>query len=213
MLTRKAFKLWQLDRLTANIQQLQILEMNKAFEKISMAALVLPASNAGSSLPSFHDCQPSGPHKYHSNTLFSLPSSIYSGLDASISLITKTHTYAIAESVLAEARVCELLLQQPHPNIVIYHACQVSGDIITGLCFAKYSQTVIKEINPGALTKRQARSTCNPRKDYSVVITEWVYNDINPSTIMFDGDELVAVDFGCCRPIGESTEGFGGTYE
>lgn len=131
----------------------------------------------------------------------------------------------IAESLLAEAKVCELLMQHPHPNIAIYHGCQVSGDRITGLCFKKYSHTLMKEVNPGALMKRQARSTRQTIKDYSVVLAGvesgirhlhslgLVHNDINPSNIMFDGDKLVIIDFGSCRPIGESMEVCGRTYE
>lgn len=30
---------------------------------------------------------------------------------------------------------------------------------------------------------------------------------------MFNGDELVIIDFGSCRSMGESIEGSGGTYE
>ncbi|KXG51633.1 uncharacterized protein PGRI_090260 [Penicillium griseofulvum] len=137
--------------------------------------------------------------------------------------IYKSHPNAIAESILAEAKVCELLLQYPHSNIAIYHGCQVSGDRIRGLCFTKYSHTLMKEVNSGALMKRQARSMRKTSKDYSSVLAGvesgirhlhslgLVHNDINPSSIMFDGDELVIIDFGSCRSIGESRGG--GTYE
>ncbi|KAJ5186626.1 hypothetical protein N7449_011390 [Penicillium cf. viridicatum] len=132
---------------------------------------------------------------------------------------------AIAESILAEVKVCELLTQCPHPNIAIYYGCQVSGDRITGLCFTKYSHTLMKEVNPGALMKRQARSTRKIIKDYSAVLAGvesgirhlhslgLVHNDINPSNIMFNGDELVIIDFGSCQSMSESMEGSGGTYE
>lgn len=39
----------------------------------------------------------------------------------------------IAEDVLKEARVCEILVQHPHPNIATYLGCQVSDGRITGL--------------------------------------------------------------------------------
>ncbi|KAJ5159178.1 uncharacterized protein N7500_008829 [Penicillium coprophilum] len=135
------------------------------------------------------------------------------------------HPNAIAESMLAEAKVCELFLQHPHPNIAKYHGCQVAGDRITGLCFTKYSHTLMKEVNPGALMKRRSRSTRETIKDYSAGLAGvesglrhlhslgLVHNDINPSNIMLDGDGLVIIDFGSCRPIGESMEGSGGTYE
>lgn len=83
----------------------------------------------------------------------------------------------------------------------------------------------MKEVNPGALMKRQARSTRKIIKDYNAVLAGvesgirhlhslgLVHNDINPSNIMFKGGELVIIDFGSCRSIGESMEGSGGTYE
>jgi serine/threonine protein kinase len=137
--------------------------------------------------------------------------------------IYKSHPNAIAESLLTEAKVCELLLPHPHPNIAIYHGCQVSVDRISGLCFTKYSHTLMKEVNPSALMKRQARSTQKTSKDYSGVLAGvesgirhlhslgLAHNDINPSNIMFDGDELVIIDLGSCRSIGEGRGG--GTYE
>ena len=54
---------------------------------------------------------------------------------------------SIAESVLAEARVCERLRQNPHPNIATYLGCHVSSDRISGLCFVKYSHTLREEVN------------------------------------------------------------------
>lgn len=55
---------------------------------------------------------------------------------------------SIAESVLAEERVWELLMRHPHPSIVTCLACHVSSDRITGLCFVKYSHTLMEEVKP-----------------------------------------------------------------
>ncbi|KAK0621579.1 hypothetical protein B0T17DRAFT_534474, partial [Bombardia bombarda] len=79
----------------------------------------------------------------------------------------------IAEAVLQEAAVCELLKQHPHPNIATYLGCQVSPDgRITGLCFVEYKCTLMKEVNPGAHMKRKLRSEFQRRrsKDYSGVM-------------------------------------------
>ncbi|KAK4866235.1 hypothetical protein LT330_008576 [Penicillium expansum] len=235
--------------------QLEILEMNEAFEDINSSfgfagTLVVYRMNG----QLYHGMLKA---RYYPSTIVNpvdltniiqIPSSAYSPLHATD--LTRAHdpflkdTYVkrarlssydriskspqpneIAESILAEAKVCELLMQNSHPNIAIYHGCQVSGDRITGLCFKKYSHTLMKEVNPGSLMKRQARSTRETRKDYSGVLDGiesgirhlhslgLVHNDINPSNIMFDGDELVIIDFGSCRPIGDSIEGSGGTYE
>jgi hypothetical protein len=62
----------------------------------------------------------------------------------------------IAESVLREAQVCELLRQHPHPNLAAYLGCQVSDEgRITGLCFAGYQRTLMQEVNPGGLMKAE----------------------------------------------------------
>ncbi|KAK4144166.1 uncharacterized protein C8A04DRAFT_36824 [Dichotomopilus funicola] len=115
----------------------------------------------------------------------------------------------IAESVLLEATVCELLKQHPHPNIAPYLGCQVTDGRITGLCFPRYNCTLMEE-----------RS-----KDYSGVLAVvesgikhlhvlgFVHNDINPSNIMLDGDKAVIIDFESCRRAGESLEDCGRTYE
>ncbi|KAJ5935308.1 hypothetical protein N7466_004855 [Penicillium verhagenii] len=132
---------------------------------------------------------------------------------------------SIAEDVIREARVYELLMMSPHPNIATYLGCQVSGGMITGLCLEKYPRTLMKEVNPGALMKRAFRNTREVRKDYSRVLKDidsglrylhslgLVHNDINPSNIMIDDDRAIIIDFGSCRKIGESLEDVGRTYE
>lgn len=131
----------------------------------------------------------------------------------------------IAASVLQEAAVCELLKQQPHPNIAPYLGCQVSDGRITGLCFVAYERTLMEEVNPGGLMKRKVRSQGRSSKDYSRVLAGvesgirhlhglgLVHNDINPSNIMLDGEEGVIIDFGSCKRVGESLDDGGRTYE
>ncbi|KAM7191157.1 Protein kinase-like domain containing protein [Rhypophila sp. PSN 637] len=131
----------------------------------------------------------------------------------------------IAESVLREAAVCELLKQHPHPNVATYLGCQVSDGRITGLCFEKYQRTLMQEVNPNSFMKRKVRSDCQRSKDYSSILAGiksgiehlhalgLVHNDINPSNIMLDGEMAVIIDFDSCRRIGESLEDVGRTYE
>ncbi|EED21220.1 conserved hypothetical protein [Talaromyces stipitatus ATCC 10500] len=114
----------------------------------------------------------------------------------------------IAESLLREAYVCELLTEHMHPNIASYLGCQVSN-----------------EVNPNNFMKRKSRAMRQTTKDYSNVIAGiesgirhlhslgLVHNDINPSNIMLDGDQAVIIDFGSCRPVGESLQDVGRTYE
>ena len=131
----------------------------------------------------------------------------------------------IAKSVLMEAEICEILKKYPHPNIATYLGCQVSDGRITGLCFAKYQYTLMQEVNPENLTKRQSRRSRQSIKNYSDMIAGidsglrhlhslgLVHNDINPRNIMFNGDKAVIIDFDSCRRIGEDLENVGRTYE
>ncbi|KAJ5885106.1 hypothetical protein N7495_009616 [Penicillium taxi] len=130
----------------------------------------------------------------------------------------------IAKDFLKEVKICELLIQRPHPNIAVYLGCQVSDGTITGL-YLKYSRTLMKEVNPGALMKRALRDTREAMSDYSHILTGiesgirhlrpsgLVHNDINPSNMMIENDRAIIIDFRSCRKLGESLEDVGRTYE
>lgn len=132
---------------------------------------------------------------------------------------------SIAEDLLKEAVIYEFLKRHPHPNIVTYLGCQVSGDTITGLCLERYPHTLMKEVKPGSLVKRTLRSTRQATQDYGCVLADiekgikhlhslgWVHNDINPSNIMIENHRAIIIDFGSCRKLGESLKDVGRTYE
>ncbi|KAJ6154278.1 hypothetical protein N7485_012647 [Penicillium canescens] len=132
---------------------------------------------------------------------------------------------SIAEDVLHEVRIYELLRRHAHPNIANYLGCQVSNGMITGLCLQKYPRTLLKEINPGSLNKRHLRNTRVVGKDYTSILADiergirhlhslgLVHNDINPNNIMIDNGRAIIIDFGSCRKLGESLEDVGRTYE
>lgn len=137
---------------------------------------------------------------------------------------------SISERVLKEAEVCEILKLHPHPSIAQYLGCQVCNGRITGICFSKYSDTLMHRVNPKSRMKRafiyDGRALKNPddclygverglRHLHSLGL---VHNDINPSNIMIDEDTdeedtPVIIDFDSCRPVGESLEGVGRTFE
>jgi hypothetical protein len=43
--------------------------------------------------------------------------------------------------LLQEARVCEILMQNPHLNVARYLGCYVQEGWIAGLCFQRYAET------------------------------------------------------------------------
>ena len=51
--------------------------------------------------------------------------------------------------LLDEARICELLIKNPHKNIALYLGCAVKADRITGLCFQKYTETLSDRLQAG----------------------------------------------------------------
>ncbi|KAI0394415.1 hypothetical protein F5Y17DRAFT_475681 [Xylariaceae sp. FL0594] len=134
----------------------------------------------------------------------------------------------IADDVLRETAVCELLRQNPHPNIAEYRGCQVSGGDkrIVGVCFAKYEQTLMQAVNPHSYGKRQFQAARQDRlQSYRHILKGvesglrhihklgFAHNDINPSNIMLHGDVPIIIDFNSSQKVGESLEGVGRTYE
>lgn len=132
----------------------------------------------------------------------------------------------IAQRVLDEVLVYEQLRISPHPNLVTYLGCEVCNGLISGICLAKYPETLMERVNPRSLMKRAFKfdkRTIMDRerllKGVKSGITHlhslgFVHNDLNPSNIMLLEDETpVVIDFDSCRRIGDSLRGVGRTYE
>lgn len=134
----------------------------------------------------------------------------------------------LKDQTIEEVKTCEYLKESPHPNIPVYHGCEVKEGKITGLCFQKYGETLMERVNPMKLSKQLFPMKVSGGT-FSPHIERWlddiesgirhlhslgiVHNDINPSNIMFDGDTPVIIDFGSCRPIGHHIGMVGRTYE
>ncbi|KAJ5455176.1 hypothetical protein N7475_010297 [Penicillium sp. IBT 31633x] len=145
------------------------------------------------------------------------PSSTWYLKKPSLSPYTPQYPALIRETWIEEVKTCELLKQNPHPNIARYHGCAVIDDGSTrGIYLEKYDQTLMDRVNPTrrskidfALKRREAdRNEVNRwlediagglRHLHALGI---VHNDINPCNIMFQGDIPVIIDFDSARPQG-----------
>lgn len=124
----------------------------------------------------------------------------------------------IADQVLKEAEVCEILQRHPHPNIAKYLGCEVHNGRITGICFVKYPETLMQRVNPRGHMKRAYRHYSQTLADRDSILDGiesgihhlhslgLIHNDINPSNIMLNGNTPVIIDFNSCRPTGESLD-------
>jgi serine/threonine protein kinase len=110
--------------------------------------------------------------------------------------------------LLHEARMCELLKSNPHPNIAVYHGCIVKGGLIRGLCFQRY---------PLNLQKRAAENIpinidhCfkHIKKGVKHMHTLGIaHNNIRPTNIMMDGDMPIIIDFASTLSFGKGLAGW-----
>lgn len=124
---------------------------------------------------------------------------------------------SLRDLVLKDLKACEILRANPHRNIAQYYGCQVHNDLVTGLCFAHYNETLMDKLNPKGLSKDAFLQTSDEgrvvaSRKYLTQIEGalrhmhnlgLVHNDINPSNIMIDLDDTpVIIDFDSCLPYG-----------
>lgn len=111
----------------------------------------------------------------------------------------------LGELVLREARIGEILMGHPHPNVATYHGCILRGGRIRSLCFTRYHQNLVERIYHD--TRTFSRQDClqeikrGIQHLHSLGI---VHNDINPSNVMLTMDDTaVIIDFNSCCKEGE----------
>lgn len=123
------------------------------------------------------------------------------------------------KQITREVETCEILRKNPHPNIAIYYGCIESHGRVSGLCFKRYTSTLLEAVNPQYLGKvaflssgrELVRENMETRLEGVLAAIKHlhslriVHNDINPANIMLDEDgTLILIDFDSCRYIGES---------
>lgn len=125
----------------------------------------------------------------------------------------------LEKQIAREIDTCEILRKNPHPNIAIYYGCEETRGRVSGLCFKRYTATLLKTVNSQRLGKDAFISsgrelvTENMKSGLEGILAGikhlhslgLVHNDINPANIMLDEDDtLILIDFDSCRYIGES---------
>ncbi|OBT69956.1 hypothetical protein VE03_00497 [Pseudogymnoascus sp. 23342-1-I1] len=113
----------------------------------------------------------------------------------------------VSTLILDEARVCEVLRGNPHPNIARCLGCTVDGGRITGICFVRYGVTLLERVSKGSqdfdaeLCLRGIESGIEHLHRLGLV-----HCDINPANIPMGGvddDNPIIIDFDSCRREGE----------
>jgi serine/threonine protein kinase len=125
----------------------------------------------------------------------------------------------LEKRISREVETCETLRKNPHPNIAVYYGCNKSHDRVSGLCFKRYTSTLLEAVNPQHLNKAAFLSSGRDLVTESMKtglqellaaikhlhLLGLVHNDINPANIMLDEEgKLILIDFDSCRNIGES---------
>lgn len=111
----------------------------------------------------------------------------------------------VPKLLLEEAVVLQLIMQNPHPNIVRYRGCTVRRGYITGLVVDRYPMTLDIRLENGAHDFDKDKCI----KDVASGVMHLhslglAHNDLNPNNIVVDKeDNSVIIDFGSCKPYGQ----------
>ena len=128
----------------------------------------------------------------------------------------------LADRLLVEAQMLELIRLHPHPNIVQYKGCVVREGLIVGLALERHDQTLMSVVTgaDGRVSRSPDRASPDRAPPDSAKIEQWLHdiesavdhlhrlgfahNDINPRNIMQDGSgSMVLIDLGSCTRLGE----------
>lgn len=130
----------------------------------------------------------------------------------------------LEKRIAREVETCEILRKKPHPNIATYYGCNESHGRVSGLCFKRYTSTLLEAVNPRCLNKAAFLSSGRALVTESISSglpgllaaikhlhsLGLVHNDINPANIMLDEEgKLILIDFDSCRYLGESLRSTG----
>lgn len=54
----------------------------------------------------------------------------------------------LEKRISREVETYEILRKNPYPNIAVYYGCNKSHDRVSGLCFKRYTSTLLEAVNP-----------------------------------------------------------------
>jgi serine/threonine protein kinase len=110
----------------------------------------------------------------------------------------------LQQLLLDEAEIFEILLKNPHQNIIRYHGCIIKNGRIAGLALDRYPTNLEARLADQsrpfkkALCRERIKSATDHIHDLQLA-----HNDLNPSNILVDDeDEVFVTDLGSCRPFG-----------
>jgi serine/threonine protein kinase len=114
-------------------------------------------------------------------------------------------TQKLADLVLHEVEICELLAKHPHPHVAQYLGCLIEDGRITGLCFRRYDMTLKDKVSSGDPFDKEACLRGIEDGIKHLHRLGLVHNDLYPDNVMVDRDGAnpVIIDFGCCRQEGQ----------
>ena len=100
------------------------------------------------------------------------------------------------------AGIFELLLHNPHPNIVRYHGCLIKRGRIVGIMLDRYPMTLKQRLENGHFDSEICMSKLTSAVSHLHSLG-LAHNDLTPMNIMIDEhDTPVIIDFGSCQPFG-----------
>ena len=119
----------------------------------------------------------------------------------------------VAELMLAEARVNQMFLAEPHVNLGTYLGCVLHEGRIVQLAFPYYLETLSDRV----IRAKQEGSDCFPANEQEKCLNGiraavrhihsmgYAHNDISACNILFDRNEnAVLIDLDSCTLIGET---------
>ncbi|EKD17962.1 uncharacterized protein L3040_004501 [Drepanopeziza brunnea f. sp. 'multigermtubi'] len=112
----------------------------------------------------------------------------------------------LADFILQEARICEILMRHPHPHIVKYFGCYVEEGRIAGLCFQRYAETAEDRMLSGRpIDKDKVYAQISDAVEHLHSI-HVAHRDIKTANVMFpteSSDFAILIDFDASAVIGQ----------